>query len=455
MQAETASGTVTGAVATMEAAENCTCLTAYWPDDSVEPEDRFLRGTRFLIQRVLVPLVVVVGLVGNAATIVVLTRRRMRSSTNVYLTALAVSDLLYLLAVFLLSLQHYPGPGDMQPGFYEFYWKSFPFILWLADSMTSTSIWLTVAFTVERYIAVCHPMRGRLLCTEQRARRAVLMVWSFCVAATSTVPWEHTVVLHHDGLGRECVLLGSSEFGDNYVYRTVYYWFTATAFMIVPLLLLAVFNCFLINAVRQSRKARRTMTQGEPNSVSQHQRQENRITITLIAVVILFLVCQTPAAFLLVYSSFIAVSKTQRGLGNIFNFLVAVNAASNFLLYCALSDKYRRTFLVTFVPWCYKGQASVLQRTGSMYSTHSDFTRTTRSRVGSVYLSVPKSQNGSSGATGAGTRLQRTHSGAGAGGRAGKDYKDYKDRLSPNRLAPPSNTMGPLGANGNGFDGHD
>lgn len=81
----------------------------------------------------LVPLVVVVGLVGNAATIVVLTRRRMRSSTNVYLTALAVSDLLYLIAVFLLSLQHYPG--SMGAGF-SLYWQMWPFCLWLADSMS-------------------------------------------------------------------------------------------------------------------------------------------------------------------------------------------------------------------------------------------------------------------------------------------------------------------------------
>lgn len=30
-------------------------------------------------------------------------------------------------------------------------------------------------------------------------------------------------------------------------------------------------------------------------------------------------------------------------LNNIFNFLVNINAASNFILYCALSDKYRKT----------------------------------------------------------------------------------------------------------------
>ncbi|KAE8741276.1 FMRFamide Receptor [Frankliniella occidentalis] len=421
--------------------------TAEWPDGPLEADEHFLRGTRFLIQRVLVPVVVVVGLVGNAATIVVLTRRRMRSSTNVYLTALAASDLLYLTAIFLLSLRHYPGIGSMDTSYF-FYWRLHRFVLWLADSMTATSIWLTVAFTVERYIAVCHPMRGRLLCTEYRARLAVLVVWSFCVFATASVPWESYVVWHRDHAGRECVRECESWLGANEVYISIYSWFSALLFMALPLLMLAVFNCFLINAVRQSRRARRSMTQNEPNSVSQHQRQENRITITLIGVVILFLVCQTPSAALLVYKSFVDETKVHRSLGNICNFLVAVNAASNFLLYCALSDKYRRTFLVTFVPWCYKAQSTALQRTGSMYSTHSDFTRTTRSRVGSVYLQVPKDRSNGAG----GNRLQRTASGYSSqsvGGVLGGANRNQKDRPSPNRLAPPS------AANGNGFDGHD
>lgn len=82
-----------------------------------------------------------------------------------------------------------------------------------------------------------------------------------------------------------------------------------------------------------------------------------------------------------------------------------------------------------------------------MYSTHSDFTRTTRSRVGSVYLSVPKDRNGAGGGgppgggTSVGARLQRTSSTYSPQGQG--------QRPSPNRLAPPNS------ANGNGFDAHD
>jgi len=55
-----------------------------------------LEATRFVVQKLIVPVVVTFGVLGNAVTVAVLTRPWMKSSTNSYLTALAVYDLLYL-----------------------------------------------------------------------------------------------------------------------------------------------------------------------------------------------------------------------------------------------------------------------------------------------------------------------------------------------------------------------
>lgn len=84
-------------------------------------------------------------------------------------------------------------------------------------------------------------------------------------------------------------------------------------------------------------------------------RQENRITVILIVVVIVFLFCQMPTALVLIYTS-IHISEMGSpeenfllGLGNIFNLLVAINASCNFLLYTALSDKYRKYFCGFFL----------------------------------------------------------------------------------------------------------
>jgi len=48
------------------------------------------------VQKILMPLLVTFGVLGNAVSVAVLTRPWMKSSTNSYLTTLAVYDLLYL-----------------------------------------------------------------------------------------------------------------------------------------------------------------------------------------------------------------------------------------------------------------------------------------------------------------------------------------------------------------------
>lgn len=73
----------------------------------------------------------------------------MRSSTNWYLAALAIFDMIYLIFTFILSLKHYPNAHDIN---YYLYWYMFPFSMMITDAASNTSVWLTVTFTIERYI---------------------------------------------------------------------------------------------------------------------------------------------------------------------------------------------------------------------------------------------------------------------------------------------------------------
>ena len=84
----------------------------------------------------LLPPIGTLGVFGNVVTMVVLTRRGMRSSTNNYLTALAISDLVYLLCAFWLSLKHYPTMSEPMLALYSY---TLPYSLWLADA---SSKWL-------------------------------------------------------------------------------------------------------------------------------------------------------------------------------------------------------------------------------------------------------------------------------------------------------------------------
>ena len=89
----------------------------------------------------------VIGVLGNSVTMAIMTRRRMRSSTNWYLAVLAMFDMIYLIFTFVLSLKHYPNAHHVD---YYYYWYTFPFAMMITDASSNTSVWLTVAFTIER-----------------------------------------------------------------------------------------------------------------------------------------------------------------------------------------------------------------------------------------------------------------------------------------------------------------
>lgn len=210
---------------------------------------------------------------------------------------------------------------------------------------------------------------------------------------TTPLEWELqvTVKILDGNRTEEYVDLKSSPLGMDETYQNVFYWFWSITFVFLPLILLSIFNSFLVLAVHRSRKTRCVMTQVSPlrtggggrthltkrdtrqtDYATSNQKQENRITITLIAVVLLFMICQIPTAILLILRILHKVSynskkdKLFRALGNIFNFLVTINAAANFILYCALSARYRLTLLTTFFRRCYK----VTPLTQSSVGTH-------------------------------------------------------------------------------------
>jgi len=81
--------------------------------------------------------------------IVVLTRRGMRTFTNVYLTALAVADLIYLVCVLWLSLRHYPYVNESVVWSY-IYSHVWPYCVWLADATSMPHLFFIV---IEKHYA--------------------------------------------------------------------------------------------------------------------------------------------------------------------------------------------------------------------------------------------------------------------------------------------------------------
>ena len=119
---------------------------------------------------------------GNILAIIVLTKRRMiMSSTNNYLVALALVDIAYLVLTLLLNTAQHPC----------FARSSLSHILLtisrpIADFSSNSSVWITVTFTVERWVAITYPLKSRTWCTVRRARRIIISV--MCAALICTTP---------------------------------------------------------------------------------------------------------------------------------------------------------------------------------------------------------------------------------------------------------------------------
>jgi hypothetical protein len=146
----------------------------------------------------------------------------------------------------------------------------------------------------------------------------------------------------------------------------------------IPLVLLIIFNTVLIVYVHRSRQSERNTSEGiklrRHNRGNQGEQRKTTIMLStlnmdecdhivfsfgfhlivelfLVAVVIVFTVCQIPQAISLTVQSFFPkLSRSSKVLiyNNFANCLVAVNASINFVLYCCFSDRFRLTFRSSF-----------------------------------------------------------------------------------------------------------
>ncbi|KAI0240771.1 hypothetical protein LSAT2_008467 [Lamellibrachia satsuma] len=213
-----------------------------------------------------------IGLIGNSLNIAVFSSKAMRkSSSNVYLLVLAVSDSLYLVSVFftkILTTLRCMYFNDSQIDIVnrsEFMCK---FLQYVLDFFSDFSTCLILAFTVERYVAVYAPIRFKQSCTVRKAR--IISAVIFTVITLFITPY-HVMFM---GLYRDydvCIVLLAHE-----ATFTILYVVEALVFRVVPVFVIVVLNVFIIVKVssiqrtkkRQKRENRRTLQQQQQKSES-------------------------------------------------------------------------------------------------------------------------------------------------------------------------------------------
>lgn len=140
-------------------------------------------------------LVFLTGVIGNMLTCSVICRKRiMQTCTNCYLFSLAVSDLLQLFIGLPVELYKVWCFAPYPLG--RFYCK---FGALVAEASANASVLTVTAFTIERYVAICHPFRSKSLSRLSRAIRSVVLIW--ILACGLALPQA----LHYDIIDDFCV----------------------------------------------------------------------------------------------------------------------------------------------------------------------------------------------------------------------------------------------------------
>jgi len=306
---------------------------------------------RIVVDICIVGMLCLIGFIGNSLTFVILRGDRdKQSTTNWLLQTLAVVDIVYLIACVLIQpvkAIHELGPktewrrGSASSAFHVTFTHLEPYIWPLASIAQTVTVWVVVLVTVDRYIAICMPLRSKIR-TLRRVRVAVAVVVTSAILYNVPRFFERTVAYHTCG-GRYKIQLEETTLRLStwyfVIYRTICYFVFRS---IGPLMLLIVLNARLIRALRQMRRRHRYLTR-------RNQQREN-VTLTLVVVVSVFIACDLPDVALrisvmlkeLVPSVKLDNDAVRLRINSITNALLTLNSAANFFIYCLIGHKFRR-----------------------------------------------------------------------------------------------------------------
>ncbi|XP_076355449.1 thyrotropin-releasing hormone receptor-like [Tachypleus tridentatus] len=283
-----------------------------------------------------------VGVLGNIMVVIVVTKTRsMITPTNCYLVSLSLADLMVLMASVPNEVLSYYLLGD------EWIWGRagciiFIFLQYLGINASSLSI---TAFTVERYIAICHPMKAQLVCTVNRAKKIIIGVWLFACLYCS--PWlflTKTVPLYYRGHEN----METCTFALSREHYLGYFFADLVLFYIFPLLLSCVLygliaRILFTNSLGEDYGKRNGVKTSDWKKTNNNSARVQVVKM-LSVVVAVFATLWMPYRVLLVYNSLAKERYMELWFLMFCKTMIFINSAINPILYNAMSVKFRRAF---------------------------------------------------------------------------------------------------------------
>ncbi|XP_066999950.1 neuropeptides capa receptor-like [Anabrus simplex] len=367
-------------------------VSAVW-NVSLETYLLLMRGPKHLEFHIVLPitivyaLIFVTGIVGNFAVCAVIMRTsEMHTSTNYYLFSLAISDL----ALLLLGL-----PNEM-----SMIWQQYPWVLGealckfraiVSEMMSYTSVLTIVAFSVERYLAICHPLYSYTMKGLHRAVRIIAILWF--VSLLSAAPFgAFSTVSYIDYPPGSGHIVDESAFcamlDENVPAHYPVYELSFGVFFLIPMLVMVVLYVRMgLTICRPQERVAGSIHR----KIKQNQSRKSIVRM-LAAVVVAFFLCWAPfhiQRLLYLYGqdspNFAEINEWMFYITGCFYYL---SATVNPILYNVMSAKYRNAFFKTL---CCHSQKESPRDSSNFHESSISYTssvyrhRRCSSRVYSVY----------------------------------------------------------------------
>ena len=303
----------------------------------------------------------VFGLFGNTISFLVLQWEKQNHVATFLLQVMALADNLFLLTTgfsqIFTAVSLFIG-YDNDP--------IMPYIMvciWPLVHVTQLgTVWITVLIAFNRFIAICRPFQATKLCTMRRVRLQVFLMTLFCVLYNIPRFLEYRIEYVTNAHGNVTVPVGKeTDLKSNDVYNITYenVLYCLIVFL-APLVILIYLNACLIRELWRARQ--RLLARQLPSAMTAEDEEQN-LTLVMIVIVLIFLVCQTPATinqllFYLLESKEYQCGRAYFYYYHISNLLVSANSSVNFVVYCA----FRKQFRERLVAFCRRDRRSLIYK---------------------------------------------------------------------------------------------
>ncbi|KAJ8248346.1 hypothetical protein GJAV_G00241020 [Gymnothorax javanicus] len=293
-------------------------------------------------------IVCVLGLVGNVLVMYVIIRyTKMKTATNIYIFNLALADALATSTLPFQSINYLMG--------------TWPFGDVLCKIVISidyynmfTSIFTLTTMSVDRYIAVCHPIKALDFRTPRNAKIVNVCNWILSSAiALPVMVMASTDVDYNGKCNRE--FMHNRKYSSGYTDCTLifphpsWYWENLLKIcvfifaFIMPVLIITVCYGLMILRLKSVR-----MLSGS----KEKDRNLRRITRMVLVVVAVFIVCWTPIHIFVIIKALVEIPKSLLQTVT-WHFCIALgytNSCLNPVLYAFLDENFKRCFRKFCIP---------------------------------------------------------------------------------------------------------